>query len=189
MTTAQPRVRLLRVGGRGRLADGTAVTWSIAEGRRGRRWREVRTADGAVVSSLLLETDLTGRFSHTELSTAAGLLTLHPEGDGTIHGNTVGAGGIGHVVGLPWEPDGLLLVEGSPIASTAAALHARARVAAGRPASVAAIRVGLDLRLTSGPLAVERRTDGTWLLGPEPPLRLDERGLPILIDGADWPLE
>ena len=30
-----------------------------------------------------------GRFSHLELAAAAGLWTLHPEGDGTLHGNHV----------------------------------------------------------------------------------------------------
>ena len=72
----------LRRAGAGGLVDGSHVVWSVAEGRRGRRWREVRTApDGGVVSSLLLETDPDGRFSHTELATPAGLLTLHPEGN------------------------------------------------------------------------------------------------------------
>ena len=180
---------LLRVGGRGRLADGSVVTWSVAEGRRGRRWREVRAADGAVVSSLLLETDADGRFSHVELSTAAGLLTLHPEGDGTIHGNTVGDDGVGHVAGLPWEPDGLLVVEGSPIALAAAAAVARAHVAPGGSVGLTALAVGLDLRLGTETVTVERRAAGIWLVGDEPALRLDDRGLPILADGADWPLE
>ena len=56
-----------------------------------------------VRSSLLLELDPDGRFSHLELSTAAGLLTLHPEGDGTIHGNAVTTAGLTHVIGLPWD--------------------------------------------------------------------------------------
>ena len=92
----------LRRAGRGRVADGTDVTWSVAEGRRGRRWREVRTREEGIVARLLLETDPDGRFAHLELSTAAGLLTLHPEGDGTLHGNAVTADGVEHVVGVPW---------------------------------------------------------------------------------------
>ena len=68
------------------------VTWTISEGRRGRRWREV-VADGpAVRHALLLETDPTGRFSHLELASAAGLWTFHPEADGTLHGNHVDPG-------------------------------------------------------------------------------------------------
>jgi len=179
----------VRVGGRGGLADGSVVTWSVAEGRRGRRWREVRVADGSVVSSLLLETDPDGRFSHTELSTAAGLLTLHPEADGTIHGNTVGADGIGHVVGLPWDRDGLLLVEGSAIAAVAGIDRLRARMVDGASAEVAAILVGLDLALTAGPVTVARSGAGAWRVGDGPSLALDERGLPVLAEGSDWPLE
>jgi hypothetical protein len=180
---------LVRIGGRGRLADGSIVTWSVAEGRRGRRWREMRAAGGAVVSSLMLETDPDERFNHMELSTTAGLLTLHPEGDGTIHGNTVGEDGIGHVVGLPWEPDGLLLVEGSAIAATAAVAIARGRVGPGGSVSLAAVVVGLDHRLRAGPVTVERRGADIWQVGDEPALRLDHSGLPILIDGVEWPLE
>ncbi|HEU0235439.1 MAG TPA: hypothetical protein VFR14_03245 [Candidatus Limnocylindrales bacterium] len=179
----------VRVGGRGGLGDGSVVTWSVAEGRRGRRWREVRVADGAVISSLLLETDPDGRFSHTELSTAAGLLTLHPEGDGTIHGNTVGADGIGHVVGRPWDRDGLLLVEGSPIATIAAIDRLRARIAGGMTVELAAIVVGLDLGLTFGPVTVERTWAGIWRVGDGPSLVHDELGLPVLAEGSDWPLE
>ena len=41
----------LRVGGRGQGTDGAAVIWSVAEGNRGRRWREVRNAGHAVASS------------------------------------------------------------------------------------------------------------------------------------------
>jgi hypothetical protein len=180
---------LARIGGWGRLADGSFATWSVAEGRRGRRWREMRGAGGAVVSSLLLETDPDGRFSHLELSTTAGLLTLHPEDDGTIHGNTVGEAGVAHVVGLPWEADGLLVVEGSAIAATAAVAVARGHVAPGGSIGLGAIVVGLDLRLRPEPVTVERRAAEVWLVGDEPPLRLDDRGLPILDDGADWPLE
>ena len=179
----------LRVGGRGSLVDGSVVTWSVAEGGRGRRWREVRVRGTAVISSLLLETDSDGRFSHTELSTAAGLLTLHPEGDGTIHGNTVGADGIGHVVGLPWDRNGLLLVEGSVIASVAGIDRLRAGIAVGGAAEVAAIIVGLDLALTDGPVTVARSAAGAWRIGDGSALALDERGLPVLGDGSDWALE
>jgi len=97
----------------------------MAEGRRGSRWREVRADDGAVVSSLLLELDPMRRFSHLELATAAGLLTLHPEGDGSLHGNAVEATGVRHVVAVPWQPDDLLVVAGSPISRGAASRRDR----------------------------------------------------------------
>ncbi len=90
----------LRFGGRGQGADGAAVVWSVAEGSKGRRWREVRNVGGGVASSLLLETDAAGRFSHLELSTPSGLLTLHPEPDGTLHGHAIVSDGVEHVEGL-----------------------------------------------------------------------------------------
>ena len=143
----------------------------------------------AVVSSLLLETDSDGRFSHTELSTAAGLLTLHPESDGTVHGNTVGEHGIGHLVGLPWDPDGLFLVEGSAIAVAAAALHAGSRVAVGSTSALPAVVASLDLGLSGEDMPVRRPSAATWQIGGQPTLTVDERGLPVLVDGIDWPLE
>lgn len=160
----------LRRAGHGRSGDGRLVTWSVAEGRRGRRWREiVRTGEGsAIVSSLLLEVDPDGRFSHLELSTAAGLLTLHPEGDGTLHGNTVTANGVQHLVALPWDPDRAIALEGSVVCGAAAA--ANAATASDQ------LRIGLDLSL-------ERRD------GPSAAVRLDADGLPMLLDGATWALE
>src|SRR5262249_7602181 len=97
----------VRRAGHGRSPAGSTGTWAGAEGSRGRRWREVVRAveaTAAIRSSLLLELDPEGRFSHLELSTGAGLLTLHPEGDGTLHGNSVTSAGVGHVVALPWDP-------------------------------------------------------------------------------------
>ena len=46
----------VRRAGSGQFVDGTDVIWSVADGRKGRRWREVRSKAGVVVSSLLLET-------------------------------------------------------------------------------------------------------------------------------------
>lgn len=163
----------LRRAGRGFDADGAIVTWSVAEGRRGRRWREARVRGEAILSSLLFETDPDGRFSHLELSTPAGLLTLHPEGDGTIHGNAVTDAGVEHLVGLPWEADGLVLVDGSTVtAAAAAAAMTRAE------GTLTVLRIGLDL-------ACQVR--------PEPagtvPAQADAEGLPRLRDGRSWPLE
>lgn len=167
------RAPWLRQAGHGRAADGSRVTWSVAEGSRGRRWREVRTIEPAgagegssVVSSLLLELDPDGRFAHLELSTAAGLLTLHPEGDGTVHGNVVRSAGVEHVVGLPWAPDDVVLVEGSVV--TAVAAESRP----GSPEARALI-ITLDLALS--------RAENVPSAGAA--------GLPLLEDGATWPLE
>jgi hypothetical protein len=164
-----PASRPLRRAGRGTDAAGLTVTWSMAEGRRGSRWREVRVAGDAVVSSLLFELDPDGRFAHLELSTATGLLTLHPEGDGTLHGNAIVASGVQHVVAVAWEPTDRLLVEGSTIARAAAARG---------PAATAEVVIGLDL-------TIDRRT----LEGVSWPIDLDVDGMPILVDGETWPLE
>jgi hypothetical protein len=159
----------LRRAGRGTDGEGLLVTWSMAEGQRGSRWREVRVAGEGIVSSLLLELDPLGRFAHLELSTREGLLTLHPEADGTLHGNAVGAEGVRHIVALPWQPDELLLVAGSTIARTAAAR---------RSAATSGVVVALDLSLDRRPLGLGERV-----------VELDADGLPALADGRTWPLD
>lgn len=170
---------LVRRAGSGRLDDGTDVVWSVAEGRKGRRWREVRSRDGVVISSLLFETFPDRRFAHMELSTAAGLLTLHPEPDGTLHGNAVRAAGIEHVAGVPWPDGALLIVDGSPLALAAAAWAVQGgggeRAARERP--VVAIDPALGVRPATVP------ADG---LARHP---IDGDGLPILGGGRTWPLE
>jgi len=171
----QPSPTPTRRAGRGRAEDGSLITWSVADGRRGSRWREVRATDGVVVSSLLLELDPEGRFSHLELSTGAGLLTLHPEGDGTLHGNAVEANGVRHVQGAAWSADRSLLVAGSPIARAAAARRGRSLP---HGAARAGVIVGLDLSL-------EARALGAAALGIE----LDADGLPALAGGDSWRLE
>jgi hypothetical protein len=171
----------LRRAGRGTAADGSIVTWSVAEGRRGSRWREVRVRDAAVVSSLLLELDPSGRFSHLELSTASGLLTLHPEGDGTLHGNAVEAGGLRHVVAIPWTSDDILIVAGSPTSRSAAARRADVPpgAEAARPKGVGfGVVVGLDLTVARRAIGRSERTT-----------QLDADGLPGFGDGVTWPLE
>lgn len=165
---------LVRRAGRGTDTTGALVIWSVAEGRRGRRWREVRSVGGAVVSSLLLETDPDGRFSHAELGTEAGLLTLHPEGDGTIHGNVVTAGGIEHVRGLPWSRDSVLIVEGSTIAAAAAAHALGHAVAAGTPVTRPAVIVDLGLAVRVGDVSI---------------VAVGGDGIPQLAAAQTWPLD
>jgi hypothetical protein len=179
----------LRRAGRGRDGEGWWAIWSVAEGRRGRRWREVRSRDVHVRSSLLLETDPEGRFSHMELSTASGLLTLHPEADGTLHGNTVAADGIEHVRGRPWDRDGIVLVEGSVIAAAAAAALLGRRQGTWTAGSHPSVWIPTTLWLELQPARVERITESTWRIGRSDPLELDPDGLPVLADGATWPLE
>lgn len=162
----------LRVAGTGRSLDGATVTWSVAEGRRGRRWRESVVRDGAVVHSLLFELDPGGRFAHLELTTPAGLLTLHPEDDGTIHGNAITGTGISHVRGLPWDRDDVVLIEGSVVCHVVAAAWQAAR-GLERPGIV---RIAPDLSLA--------RDRSPLVAAPA-----DGRGLPVLDDAREWPLE
>jgi hypothetical protein len=165
-------VAWLRVAGTGRSLDGATVTWSVAEGRRGRRWRESVARDGAVLHSLLLELDPDGRFAHLEVTTAAGLLTLHPEGDGTIHGNAITAAGITHVHGLPWHMDDVIDIERSVVCEAIAGQWQLARGAG----DLGVVRVRPDLSLT-------RDRTRTWAV------QVDERGLPVLGDAHQWALE
>jgi hypothetical protein len=179
----------LRVGGRGQGADGASVIWSVAEGGGGRRWREVRNAGQAVASSLLLETDPAGRFAHLELSTPSGLLTLHPEADGTLHGHAVVSDGIEHVRGLAWDADAIPLLEGSTVCRAAAIqvldetlepFSSRAHLAAVIPPT---------LWIEVKPVRIERIDAGTWRFADEEPFTVDRRGLPVLRGGEIWPLE
>jgi hypothetical protein len=179
----------LRVGGRGQGADGASVIWSVAEGGGGRRWREVRNAGQAVASSLLLETDPAGRFAHLELSTPSGLLTLHPEADGTLHGHAVVSDGVEHVRGLAWDADAIPLLEGSTVCRAAAIqvldetlepFSSRAHLAAVIPPT---------LWLEVKPVRIERVDADTWRFGAEEPFAVDRSGLPVLRGGEIWPLE
>ncbi len=181
---------LVRRAGRGPDTTGALVVWSVAEGRRGRRWREVRSVAGSgVVSSLLLETDPAGRFSHAELGTEAGLLTLHPEEDGTLHGNVVTAGGVEHVVGLPWGPDAVLLIEGSTVASAAVGHGLRHAISAGTSESRPAVFVDVALAVRAGDVSIERTGEDTWRLGSAGDIAVDDDGLPLLAGARIWPLE
>jgi len=179
----------LRVGGRGQGADGASVVWSVAEGNRGRRWREVRNAGHAVASSLLLETDPDGRFAHLELSTPSGLLTLHPEDDGTLHGHAIVSDGVEHVAGLAWDADGLALLDGSTICRLAAVAGLADTLAPGASRGHLAVVIPATLWLEVKPIRVERIDPTTWRFGAEEPFEVDGEGLPVLRGGEIWPLE
>jgi hypothetical protein len=173
------------------------VTWTVAEGGRGRRWREVIATGDAVQHSLLLETSPDGRFSHLELARAGGLWTFHPEGDGSLHGNAVerDAPEVRHVVGWAFAPDDLMLVEGSPLSAAAIAWYA-SRTTSEEPQRAAQVtaRAGVILRLDGSIDAVEAirlegLTDGSWQVGDEPRIVIDDAGLPLLSGGVIRPLE
>ena len=177
-----------RAAGWGRGPDGTVVTWTVAEGRKGRRWREVVGRGGDVVHSLLLETDPNGRFSHLELARADGLWTFHPEADGTLHGNHVGNdSGVRHIAGWPFGPDDAMILEGSPV-SLAAIAWGHAAGALVSP--VGGVVIGVDGTLAEmADVPIERLSPTRWRIGKGSPIEIDEAGLPVLDDGESWPLE
>ncbi|HET7702614.1 MAG TPA: hypothetical protein VFK35_04390 [Candidatus Limnocylindrales bacterium] len=180
---------LLRVGGRGTGPGGASVIWSVAEGSRGRRWREVRKAGEGIAHSLLLETGPEGRFAHLELSTPSGLLTLHPEGDGTLHGHAVVSDGVEHVRGMRWEPDAVPLLDGSTICRMAAIALFDPVIAAASSTARLAVVIPATLRLEVKPVRIERIEDRTWRFGAENPFSVDRRGLAVLAGGETWALE
>jgi hypothetical protein len=145
--------------------------------------------DGGLRHSLLLETAPGGQFSHLELATPAGLLTLHPEGDGTLHGNVIETGGIRHVAGLAWDDAGVVDVEGSAVAGAACAQRLSAEVAAGESVRRTVLRITAGLLITTGPSQVERTDDDAWRISGGIPFRVTVDGLPALPDAEDWPLE
>jgi hypothetical protein len=178
-----------RVAGWGTGPDTTVVTWTVAEGGKGRRWREVIARGPDVVHALLYETDPSGRFTHLELARADGLWTFHPEGDGTLHGNHVApTGGVRHITGLSFGRDHVLLVEGSII--SAAAIASGHATNDRRSAGVAGVVVTRDGELEERPvIRAERLADGRWQVGDERPIGIDGAGAPVLDAGQTWPLE
>lgn len=182
-----------RLAGWGSGGDGSVVTWTVSEGRKGRRWREVISRGAAVDHALLLETGPDDRFSHLELARADGLWTFHPEGDGTLHGNHVGRSeaGVRHIAGWRFDADDVLIVEGSLLSLAAVAFERRASVAIGLSVEVGAVVIGAAagaLRRDDA-LRIERVSDGRWQVGAWPAIEIEADGSPVLADGQRRPLE
>jgi hypothetical protein len=155
----------LRRAGSGRQPDASDVTWSLAEGERGRRWRWSVVDAGLLRHAALVEIDRGGRFARLEQSSPAGLLTLHPEPDGrSIHGNVVTTDGV-RPLAFDWSPTAALAIAGDPFGS--------AILLAGATDPTLVIRARL------GVVAGDRG----------PALELDSRGIPTLEDSREWPLE
>ena len=161
----------VRSAGHGRRADGAIVTWTLAEGRRGRRWRETVVGGDLGGHSLLYETAVDGTFSHLELASPTGLATLHPEGDGTLHGNVIDVDGVRHVEGWPYPAGTVVMVAGSVVAGAAL------RWAGAQPGALAIV-----IDPASGALEARALTRGDLIA-------TDPAGRPLLVDGTTWPLE
>ena len=176
----------IRSAGWGTAPDGSLVTWTVSEGRRGRRWREVLALGDAVTHALLLETDPDGRFSHLELARADGLWTFHPEGDGTLHGNHVDRSdaGVRHIDGWRFDPGDTLLVAGSPL-GLASVVHGRRESTV-----VGSVVIEPDGRLRrDDAFEIERLSDTRWRVGASSPFDVDDEGIPVLIGAQRRPLE
>lgn len=184
----------LRSGGRATLPNGATVVWSVADGARGRRWREAVTVDGRLVRSLLLEVSPAGRPVRLELTCVAGLLTLHPSADEReLHGNVVTPTGIRHLR-FAWSPGHELFVLGSPATAAVALGRLAGVLAVGEGAPVAVLRVDDALDPRPATWQVTRTGPGDWQLGnvetgEERTTSLDPDGNPILPGAATWPLE
>ena len=165
----------LRRAGRGLLPDGRTLVWSVAEGRRGQRWRSsTLSPQGHLDLALLIEVDTDGRFSRLELTNSKGILTLHPEPDRSqVHGNVVSDRGV-TPISMSWGPECVLWVSDSPIAE----------IMTGRLASTGdGMRSGAVIDAT---LAVAQATRAMEE-GSGPPA--DDRGVPELGASDEWDLE
>ncbi len=184
----------VRRGGHARTVTGDLVTWSQADGARGTRWRESIERDGHLLRSLLLETSTAGRPTRLEMTTRAGLLTLHPERDeSAIHGNVVIASGVRHLA-FRWSAEHELLVIGSPASATIAVRRFEHRVVPGAMVTLDMLRVddGLDPRPMRW--SVERIARHSWHLrdtagNEERRFTVEDDGRPALIDEVSWPLD
>jgi hypothetical protein len=188
-----PGHRHVRRAGSGRLEGGRRLTWTVADGSRGRRWRSATTsADGRLALALLVEVSPEGLVRKLEVAAPAGLLTLHPDGR-TLHGNVVRSSGIEHIA-LPWNEADLLLAGASPVTAAIAAAGLAARVGVGEGTGAGAVEVGEDLRVRRATWRVARTGERRWRLlaadgGASLALELDTDGIPVLESAAGWPLE
>jgi hypothetical protein len=180
---------LVRRAGTGRTADGDLLRWVVADGRRGRRWRETLERHDGIRHSLLLETGPDAEFTHLELASVGSLLTLHPEGDGTLHGNLVDAGGVRHVAGWPWADDGVIDLEASAVTGAAAVRLLGRGIAPGSSVPCTRLRILAAGGIAPGGGVLTRVDLATWRLADGPPFRVDADGLPVLDDAQTWPLE
>jgi hypothetical protein len=184
----------IRRAGRASQPGGARIAWTQAEGARGTRWREaVATTDG-LVRSVLLEVSTDGRATRLEVTTRAGMLTLHPEpDDSALHGNVVSGEGVRHLA-FAWSSDHVLLLLGSIAVATVELARLAAKVEVGSSTEFDVLRINDALDPRPARWSFERTGASEWLLRSpdgqeERRVRLDPSGRPILPEAADWPLE
>lgn len=184
----------VRRGGRATTIGGDLLLWSEAEGTRGTRWRESLVRDGALVRSLLLEGSTAGRPARIEMTTSAGLLTLHPEPDeSALHGNVVRADGIRHLA-FAWSAEHELLILGSPASATTTLRRLAGKLVVGSTRVLDVLRIDDELDPRPARWNVERIARHAWHLrdvdgSEERRLTVDDDGRPLLTDAVSWPLE
>jgi hypothetical protein len=184
-----------RLGGRTALPNGDIVVWSVADGRRGRRWRESGIRGGVVVRTILVETATTGGVRRLEVATAAGLLTLHPDASGdTLHGNVVSPRGIRHLR-FSWGLDRTIMVEGSPAMTAIALAGLGHEIVPGQKHRADVLRIDDLLIPAVGQLEITRLEERIWrssdpgTSGSEITITLDADDLLVSPDRTTWPLE
>jgi hypothetical protein len=182
-----------RLAGIGRDRLGREVTWTIADGERGRRWREtVAEPAGGMARSVTLETGHAGQWLRLEMAAPAGLLSLHPDRGGSVHGNVVSRDGVRHLSLDALDPP-LVDIRDSVVGETALCRALERRVAAGEGTTVSVARVGPGLEVTTVEVAVVRQDARTWELRDPDGTRavaMGDLGTPANNDvGARWPLE
>ena len=169
---------------------GRTVTWSVADGAKGRRWRwTVVDRRGTLLAAHTLETDPAGTFLRLESATAPGLLSLHREADGSIHGNRVGERGVDHLTIEAPAPEGVLI--GGTALAIAVLLGAIEQPATRATLDVLEIFDDLGLRIVNATIRPEA---GGWEVRTNRLTRravLDADGLPATgeQEGMSWPLE
>jgi hypothetical protein len=150
------------------------------------------TRSGALTETLLLEVDPAGRVARIELATADGLLTLHPEPGGSLHGNAVTAVGIRHFA-LDWSEAHGLEIEGNPIPIAVTAARLAGTTPTGEGRTVPVVVVGTALQVRVGERRFERVADATWRISGDGETRIlavDADGLVTWPKPAgEWPLE
>jgi hypothetical protein len=183
---------MVRRAGSGMVPGIGQVTWTVADGARGRRWRAMLLDDDTLFGAVLLETGPDGRVQRLEVTTAAGLLPLHPTGD-TLHGNAVRPAGVTHLA-FPWSDDRILLVAGTPTTAAAAARVLLGRLGVGEGRTVSGVLVTPALDARSVAFRVARVGPRGWRFvvadtGHEIGVTLDLDGIPAPAEPVSWPLE